>query len=397
MIQLNEKESEFFKKFLKLKEKSGSHSPSILSMMHAANGMEAIKVDACFLSNPYATELFIEFFEKELVETKQLHNLIEAYPPQNREIAYYLSQNIKIPAENIFVGNGAIEIIQAIIHNFVKGKIIVNIPTFSSYYEYVRDKSQVVYYQLPKENNYCLDVEHYIDFIKKEKPNTIVLINPNNPNGDYINSEVLHTILVELSFVNNIILDESFIHFAYENLDLSMIDTYNWLREFPNLTIVKSMAKDFGIAGIRAGYGIMAKEKVDALLSTGYLWNVSGLTDYFFKLYSREDFQKRYDMVRKKYIMNTLMFLNELNRIPTLKVYPSRANFALVELADGSKSVEVMVKLLHSYGVYVRECSDKIGLDGQFLRIASRSFEDNIVILDALKAIFNVRETAGSI
>jgi histidinol-phosphate/aromatic aminotransferase/cobyric acid decarboxylase-like protein len=387
MIKLNLEEENFFIKFKELKSKSGSHSPSILSLMEQMGGSE-IKVDACFLSNPYATEVFIDFFENELVSTKKLHHIIEAYPPQNKEIAQYLSKNINIPSENIFIGNGAIEIIQAILHNFLNGKIIVNIPTFSSYYEYVKNKENIVFYQLNKENNFILDLENYIEFIKSERPNTIVLINPNNPNGDYINKDNIKRILDELKFVSNIILDESFIHFAYENLDLSMIDTYYWLKEYPNLIIVKSMAKDFGIAGIRAGYGIMASEKVEKLLETGYLWNVSGLTDYFFKLYSRPDFQKKYDVVRKKYIMNTLMFLNELNRIPNLKVYPSRANFALVELVDGSNATEVMIKLLYTYGVYVRECSDKIGLEGQFLRIASRSFEENIVILDALKSIY---------
>jgi histidinol-phosphate/aromatic aminotransferase/cobyric acid decarboxylase-like protein len=387
MIKLNKEEEIFYTKFKELKSKSGSHSPSIISLMEEMGGT-GIKVDACFLSNPYATEVFIDFFEKELVSTKRLHHIIEAYPPQNKEIALYLSQNINIPAENIFIGNGAIEIIQAVIHNFLNGKIIVNIPTFSSYYEYVKNKEDIIFYQLKKENNYVLDVDNYIDFVKQENPDTIVLINPNNPNGDYINKETINRLLIELSFVNNIILDESFIHFAYENIDLSMIDTYNWLKEFPNLIIVKSMAKDFGIAGIRAGYGIMHSNKVKQLLDTGYLWNVSGLTDYFFKLYSRPDFQKKYDLVRKKYIMNTLMFLNELNRIPNIKVYPSRANFALVELIDGSNATEVMIKLLYSYGVYVRECSDKIGLEGQFLRIASRSFEENIIILEALKRIY---------
>jgi histidinol-phosphate/aromatic aminotransferase/cobyric acid decarboxylase-like protein len=86
--------------------------------------------------------------------------------------------------------------------------------------------------------------------------------------------------------------------------------------------------------------------------------------------------------------MNTLMFLNELNRIPNIKVYPSRANFALVELTDGSNAIEVMIKLLYTHGVYVRECSDKIGLEGQFLRIASRSFEENIIILESIRSIY---------
>lgn len=388
MINLNLHEKSFLNEFNALKKKSGSHSPSIISLLDKIQGTSGIKVDACFLSNPYATELFIEFFENELVSTKKLHHIIEAYPPQNREISHYLSSSIKVPEDNIFIGNGAIEIIQAIIHNFVSGKIVVNIPTFSSYYEYVKNKEQIVFYNLKKENNYCLDIENYIEFVKNERPNSIVLINPNNPNGDYLNKDEIFRVLSELSFVDNIILDESFIHFAYENLDLSMIDSYKWLTDFPNLYIVKSMAKDFGIAGIRAGYGIMQKDKIDQLLSTGYLWNVSGLTDYFFKLYSRGDFQKRYEIVRKKYIMNTLMFLNELNRIPGLKVYPSRANFALVELIDGTSSSEMMIKLLFSHGVYVRECSDKIGLDGQFLRIASRSFEENIIILEAMKSIY---------
>ena len=265
MIKLNTEEAVFYTKFKELKAKSGSHSPSIISLMEEIGGA-GIKVDACFLSNPYATEVFIDFFEKELVSTKKLHHIIEAYPPQNKEIALYLSQNINIPAENIFIGNGAIEIIQAILHNFLNGKIVVNIPTFSSYYEYVKNKEDIIFYQLKKENNYVLDIDNYIEFVKQEKPDTIVLINPNNPNGDYINKESINRLLNELSFVNNIILDESFIHFAYENLDLSMIDTYNWLKEYPNLIIVKSMAKDFGIAGIRAGYGIMDSKKVKHLL-----------------------------------------------------------------------------------------------------------------------------------
>jgi len=387
MIKLNENEQHFLKEFTYLKSKSGSHSPSILSLLNDNDNGKKVEVDACFLSNPYATELFIEFFERELVATKKLNQIIEAYPPQNKEIALHLSKTINVPSEYIFIGNGAIEIIQAVIHNFVKGKIVVNIPTFSSYYEYVRIKEDIVFYQLSKENNYCLDVEHYIEFVKNECPDSVVLINPNNPNGDYINKEVLYRMLKELSFVKNIILDESFIHFAYEDLNLSMIDSYNLMNDFPNLIVIKSMAKDFGIAGLRAGYGIMQPEKVKYLLNHGYLWNVSGLTDYFFKLYSREDFQRRYDVVRKKYIMNTLMFLNELSRIPNTKVYPSRANFALVELLDKSDAREFMIKALYSYGIYVRECSDKIGLDGQFIRVASRSFEENVLILNAFKDI----------
>ena len=93
---------------------------------------------------------------------------------------------------------------------------------------------------------------------------------------------------------------------------------------------------------------------------------------------------EEYNIVRKKYIMNTLMFLTELNAITNLKVYPSKANFALVELNDRT-SFDFYLDLLVDSGVYVRDCSDKIGLDGEFVRIASRSFEENLKIINAVK------------
>ena len=387
MLSLNEQEQKFYDAFWELKQKSGSHSPNIISVFDLI-GEQRSFVDACFLSNPYATALFMEHFDREIIQADKLREYIEAYPPQNREVAEFLTKVIDVPSKNIFVGNGAIEIIQAVIHNFIKGKLVVNVPTFSSYYEYMKDKDNVILYQLPKERNYTLDVDSYIAYIKEIKPDSIVIVNPNNPNGDYIALENITRILEELSFLTNIIIDESFIHFAYEDADFSMVNSYNLLQKYPNLIVIKSLAKDFGIAGIRAGFAIMSEDKVTSLLDTGYLWNISGFAAYFYRLYSRKEFLDAYDIVRKKYIMNTLMFISELSRIPEIKVYPSKANFALIELLDGSSSKDFMIKLLYTYGVYVRECTDKIGLDGQFLRIASRTFEENMTILNAIKTIF---------
>lgn len=126
-----------------------------------------------------------------------------------------------------------------------------------------------------------MDVNDYFEFVKLHKPDTIVLINPNNPNGGYLSkANVLH-ILENLPEVINFFVDESFIHFAYEDDGLSQITSEALINRFNNLVIIKSMSKDFGIAGIRAGYGVMSEERVTQLLSNGYLWNVSGLANYF--------------------------------------------------------------------------------------------------------------------
>jgi len=382
---MNLSKSEIKEIFLKLSQESGSHSPSIATLLREVSEIE-IEVDACFLSNPYATDLFMSTLHEDLIKTGNLRSVLEFYPPQVHDVRKHISKATGLAAKNIFVGNGAIEVIQAIMHNFVTKNICVILPTFSSYYEFVNKDTEVFYYKLSKENNFKLNLEKYVTYIKDNKIQNLVIINPNNPDGGYINAEEFNYLMTSFKHLDNVILDESFIHFAYEDVELYQITSEELVQKYPNLIIIKSMSKDFGIAGIRAGYGVMAEEKVNMLLSNGYLWNVSGLANYFFEVYCKPEFQKEYDIVRKKYIMNTLMFLTEINNLKNLKAYPSKANFALVEILDGRSSFDFAMDLLIDHGVYVRDCQDKVGLEGQFLRIASRSFEENLKIIDAIKS-----------
>ena len=148
------------------------------------------------------------------------------------------------------------------------------------------------------------------------------------------------------------------------------------------------MSKDFGVAGLRVGYSIMNEDKVSRLISKGHLWNVSGLAVYFLELYQNKDFASSYEVIRKKYILNTLHFFNEMKFLKKFKLYPSKANFVLVECLE-STADEVFAKLLINNGIYVRNCGDKIGLEGEFLRVASRSFEENLNIINAFKDLDN--------
>lgn len=369
-----------------LKEEAGSHSPSIFTIKEELPQLK-VKVDACFLSNPYATDLFLDYFKKELLDTDKLRDVLEFYPSQNQVIAKSLSQAIDIHPDNIFIGNGAIEIIQTIIQRYTKSKIIINIPTFSSYYEFINDNVEVVYNKLLKENNYELDIEVYLKLVKKERPDTIVLINPNNPNGSYMDSEKVQYMLRELRDVKNVILDESFIHFAYENDYYDLKTASNLIYKFPNLILIKSMSKDFGIAGIRAGYAVMSSKRVQELLLNGFLWNSNGLSEYFFRLYTSKDFLEAYEKVRVKYIKETQEFIKQLKKIDKIKVYPSKANFALIEILNGDTSDDFVFKMLINHGVYLRTCSDKIGLDGEFVRLASRTKAENKYIIECFKTI----------
>jgi histidinol-phosphate/aromatic aminotransferase/cobyric acid decarboxylase-like protein len=389
MLELNNYELSIADKIKKVKDASGTHSPSINTFTELIPEVN-VNVDACFLSNPYATDLFMNYFNSELIAGGVLRKYLEFYPSQNSIIGTVLSKIIDVPAKNIFIGNGAIEVIQAVIHNFVKSKIVINIPTFSSYYEYCKEGVEIVYNKLEKDNNFNLDIEKYIEFIKKVKPDCVVIINPNNPDGSYINKNDLQRIIKDLHFVDNIIIDESFIHFAFEDQNLDPIITSELFFANQNVILIKSMSKDFGIAGIRCGYGIMKESKVHHLLSNGYLWNSSGLSEYFFNLFARVEFQNEYELLRKKYIVETHDFFNKMTLIPNIKVNESKANFVLVELLNNISAKNLVTKLLINDNIYLRNLGDKIGLNGEYVRIASRTKEENEYILKCLNHYLNV-------
>ena len=382
---LSSRELELMASFRTLKQEAGSHSPSLYTLQDRLPGVE-IKVDACFLSNPYATDLFISRLKSDLVDTGDLRKVLEFYPSQNHDIASLLEQPLGIDRRSIFICNGAVEAIQAGLHRFGGSRVGIVIPTFSPYYEYLRSDQQAFYFKLERANDFALDVDAFIEFAEMNRIDTVCLINPNNPNGGYVPSADMRKLLEAFSDLKLVILDESFVDFAYEDEQRSRQSLAAEAAEMPQVMLVKSMSKDFGIAGLRAGYALMSPERVEALLSNGFLWNISGLCEFFFRLFAEREFQQEYALARLRYLDEASDFFMSLGEIESLRAYPTKANFCLVEL-DPSLAIEMLAPLLLiRYGVYIRDCSDKIGLeDGQYIRVAGRKKHENELMLTALK------------
>ena len=112
------------------------------------------------------------------------------------------------------------------------------------------------------------------------------------------------------------------------------------------------------------------------------------MAEYFFDLYSRPDFQERYERERIRFIRNSRRFFAALAKIQGLRVYPTSANFALVELQNGLSAEELVCRLLIRRGIYTRTCDDKKGLEpGKFLRIAARNRPENAYIIRSLRRL----------
>jgi histidinol-phosphate/aromatic aminotransferase/cobyric acid decarboxylase-like protein len=366
--------SDPYQNFLKLKSNAGLHSPSIFELK---NDLKIdIEIDACFLCNPYAFELFLSNFNK-----KDLKDNIKYYPPQNKVLSSILSKGINIDPDYLLVGNGAIQLIELIVRKFKGKKKCIVTPTFSTYYEY--DEDNIVFFQTTKEENFIVDKQKLINFCKENKVEVLILVNPNNPTGTAFSKVEMMHIISELKDVN-VIVDESFIDFysREESLETEVLKN-------DKLIIIRSLSKDFGIAGLRLGYTVCNPSiKKFILEEYGLCWNINGLAQLFLELLQESSFQNQYELARVRYINERDDFYNKLSSLDKFKVYPSQANFFIINCF---KNVDnVFASLLFKDKIYTRILNDKLHLDKSFLRIACGKKEENDVIA---KSLFNISET----
>lgn len=371
---LTKDESAFYERFMELKNEAGTHSPSIHKLLSEFPKVK-MHVDACFLCNPYAFDLFHENLKR-----VNLERYIKFYPPQNEEIAELISKFINVPSDHILIGNGAIEIIEQLIGNYFRDKeIAIILPTFSTYYESTKEHL-IHYYHLKHENDFSLDIDDYINFLKETKPDVVLLVNPNNPTGTAISKKDVMKIYDSLEPWQNLIVDESFIHFTPndESIEQEVIGK-------DNIIIIKSLSKDFGVAGIRLGYSINKKFK-DWALKNAFLWNSNGIAYYFTTLLADPKFKSEYTKCRIRYNKERDFLFKELKKIKGIKTYPSSANFFIIETIGFDVSI-LFTRLFYEYGIYSRILNDKKGLHGNYLRMASKDKSENFKIINAIKKI----------
>jgi histidinol-phosphate/aromatic aminotransferase/cobyric acid decarboxylase-like protein len=340
-----------------------------------------VQVDACFLSNPYAT---VEVMTRlRGIPDAQLERMVAHYPSQAPAIAALLGSHLGVPAESLHLANGACEVIHALLADR-PGPVLLSVPTFSAYYEFAH--GPVVVHHLDHRQDFRLDLDSLEAMIERHAPETVVIINPNNPDGGLIPHAALVGFLERVhGRVNQIIVDESFSHFTTEGTP----DTVAGLvADLPHLVVVNSLSKSHGIAGLRLGYAVMCAERARALRNSA-LWNVNAYAEWFCGLLGDSGFQESYERARRRYVRDIRSLFVDLNAVPNLRAYPSAANFALLELDH--PAAEVAGALLARHGVYVRDCADKRGLEhgDHFIRVAARSGAENRRIVEGLRCVLN--------
>lgn len=327
--------------------------------------------DFCYLVNPY-------FPPPKLIDEIKANTekLLAQYPSGMFVNSLLAAKNFGVNQKNILVGNGAAELIKSLLTT-MDGNLGIIRPTFEEYPNRY-DKSKIVEF-IPQNENFSYNVDDLINYFGDKKIKNLIVINPDNPTGNYIpKNEIMR--LIDWSRNKNIqlVIDESFADFADEN---DTLIEQNILNENPHLCVMKSISESFGVAGLRLGVLASGDEKlIDALKKSVSIWNINSFAEFYMQIAEKykSDYLRSLQAVRNE----RARFAAELAKIPNLRVIPSQANFIMVEVG-GITSRELTKNLLTKYNIFVKDLSSKT-IDKNYLRFAVRSTEDNEKLLKAL-------------
>lgn len=339
-------------------------------------------IDFCYLVNPY-------YPPKTLISElkSNFDDLLINYPSGMDINSLLVSKYFNINQESICVGNGASEIIKSLIEHVLDddSKLGVMIPTFEEYSNRMQSEN-IIAYDTSK-NNYQYDADNIINFFFDKDLDMLVLINPDNPSGNYILKKDVFK-LIKWTKDNDIlfVIDESFIDFVDREPNATFLNQ-EILNQYKNLIVVKSISKSFGVPGLRLG--ILASGDLDLIkfikkdLS---IWNINSFGEFYLQIFEKYKFD--YEMGMHQFIHAREKYIEELKTIDNLKVLPSQANYVMCEVLGDINSFELTNILLNDYDLLIKDLSDKNGCKGKsFIRIAVRDEIDNEILVNALKNI----------
>lgn len=334
-------------------------------------------IDFCYLVNPFFPKL--EMIDKFKNDYKVL---LTQYPSGLSVQNMNASRVFGVNKSFIIVGNGATELINVFGHLF-EGKLAVNVPTFN---EYTRCFVNSKITKIPNDiYNYSLNMSSIKQAI--DNNDLVVIVNPENPSGSYLNFDEVKE-LCEYAKRNKkrILIDESFIDFA------SAKDRYTFLKdelllEFPNVIVIKSISKSYGVPGLRLGVLACSDTKLLSRIRNDVaIWNINSFAEYFlqtFNLFAKDYFESCDCIALEREYL-----LQELSLLKGIKVYNSSANFIMIDLCNIDSTI-FCADALDKKGLIIKDLKTKEGFEGKnFVRISVRNRTDNNFIIDYFKDFF---------
>ncbi|MCR5037262.1 MAG: aminotransferase class I/II-fold pyridoxal phosphate-dependent enzyme [Bacteroidales bacterium] len=337
-------------------------------------------LDFCYLVNPY--------FPTPKMKDELRANfdvLLQEYPSGMYVNSLLAGKYFNIRQEYVCVGNGAAELIKSVMEQFKDQKIGVVYPTFEEYPNRLPAEHIVKYSSQNADFTYNItDLERHF---AEKGINLLILVNPDNPSGNYIPKEdVMSLVKWAAERDMKIVIDESFVDFTDNHKENSLLHN-DVLEANLNLMVMKSISKSYGVPGLRLGVFATADKEIIAKMKKDVaIWNINSFAECYMQIFAK--YEKDYQKACDKFIEERILFFNELQQIPFLWVIKSQANYFLCEVKNKYTSTELTQILLEKANILIKDCSTKSAFDGRnYIRIAIRDRKDNSRLVETLKTL----------
>ena len=327
--------------------------------------------DFCCLVNPYYPP------RKMMEEMKaNFETLLTQYPSGMRVNSLLAGKKFGVSEDHIVIGNGAAELIDVLLR-VLPGKVGIIRPTFEEYPNRLESERRVE--MMANNDDFSYTAADIMTYFEENPVETIILINPDNPSGNYIErSEAEKLVFWCREKKVNLIIDESFVDFVGSGKaldELTMISEEALAQYEDGLFVIKGISESYGVPGVRLGVLASAnKAVISAVKQKLPIWNINSFGEFYMQI--AEKYQKDYRMAIEKIILSRQHFAEKLQQIPWLRVIPSQANYLMCEITDRYTSKELACYLLEK-SIFVKDLSTKIGNGRQYLRLAVRREEEN--------------------
>ena len=335
-------------------------------------------LDFCYLVNPFFPS------QRMLDEMKaSFQTLLTEYPSGMKVNTLLASKCWGVSEKYIVPGNGAAELIKFLMDN-LNGKLGVIRPSFEEYPN--RYQGEVVTF-IPQNSDFRYTGQDIIDYYANKDIANLLLINPDNPSGNFIPKDDILKV-ADWCKLNQVrfIVDESFVDFSEDYEICSMLDD-TILESYPNMIVVKSISKSYGVPGLRLGIMASADEiLIKEAKKYVSIWNINSFAEFFMQIFTK--YSKDYHKACGSFQAERADFLSKLYEIPFIHVMPTQANFVLCEVKEPYSSMEIVKRMLREHNILLSACSAKKGLQGgKYLRIAIRGHQDNARLIEAFKQL----------
>ncbi len=336
-------------------------------------------LDYCYLVNPYFPTRRMKDELRSSFDT-----LLTEYPSGMYVNSLLAGKYFGVRQDYMVVGNGAAELIKSLMEQ-CQGKMGVVYPTFEEYPNRL-EKDAIVSY-IPDGENLQYDEQDLMTFFADKDIQHLLLINPDNPSGNFIPMEGLLRLLKWAKERGiQLIVDESFVDFS-DDFEHNTLLRNDILEDNPHLAVMKSISKSYGVPGLRLGVLASADvELIRRIRKDISIWNINSFAEFYMQIFGK--YEKEYKQACHQFIAERRRFEALLKEIPYIRLIPTQANFFCLEVIDKYSSAELTKLLLERYNIMVKDCNSKTSLKGRnYIRISVRDEQDNDALIAALREL----------